>query len=156
MTSPGVGIRFASSSFMSKKIPDQQTSMPAVDPVIAARAAGLRYANDRRPGIGRKRSGKSFRYVNPEGRPMRDRETLVRIKSLAIPPAWTDVWICPSPLGHIQATGRDEKGRKQYRCHPRWRMVRDETNYGRMVAFGQALPRIREQTDHDLVLPRFA
>ena len=174
MTSPGVGIRFASSSFMSKKIPDQQTSVSAVDPVIAARAAGLRYANDSRPGIGRKRSGKSFRYVNPEGRPMRDRETLVRIKSLtippawtdvgicpspvrikslAIPPAWTDVWICPSPLGHIQATGRDEKGRKQYRCHPRWRMVRDEIKYGRMVAFGQALPRIREQTDHDLALP---
>jgi len=138
---------------MSKRIPDQQTSMPAVDPVIAARAAGLRYANDRLPGIGRKQSGKAFRYVDPEGRPMRDRETLARIKSLAIPPAWTDVWICPSPLGHLQATGRDQKRRKQYRYHPRWRMVRDETKYGRMVAFGQALPRIREQTDHELALP---
>ena len=85
--------------------------------------------------------------------PIRDREALARIKSLAIPPAWTGVWICPSPLGHIQATGRDEKGRKQYRYHPLWRSVRDETKYGRLIAFGQALPRIRKQTDHDLSLP---
>src|SRR3954471_8942632 len=123
------------------------------DPVQAAKAAGLRYANDARPGIQRKKAGKGFRYLDSEDRPIRDDETLKRIKSLAIPPAWTDVWICPSPLGHIQATGRDEKGRKQYRYHPRWRAVRDESKYGRMEAFGRALPRIRERLERDLALP---
>jgi DNA topoisomerase-1 len=98
---------------MSKRIPDGQTRMPPLDPVAAARTAGLRYVSDSRPGIGRKRSGKSFRYFDPDGRPLRDRETLARIRSLAIPPAWSDVWICPLPLGHIQATGRDDRGRKQ-------------------------------------------
>ncbi len=137
----------------ARKFPTVQTVFAPVDPVAAARAAGLRYVSDDRPGIGRKRSGKSFRYIDPDGRTIRDRETLARIKSLAIPPAWTDVWICPLPHGHIQATGRDAKGRKQYRYHPRWRSVRDETKYGRMIAFGQALPRIRERTDHDLSLP---
>ena len=112
------------------------------DPVLAAKAAGLRYANDAGPASGGRRPGRSA-YLDAEGRPIRDEETLKRIKSLAIPPAWTDVWICPAPLGHIQATGRDAKGRKQYRYHPRWRAVRDETKYGRMIAFGQALPPIR-------------
>ena len=138
---------------MSKRVPDVQTRMPPVDPADAAQAAGLQYACDNRAGIVRKRSGRSFRYVDQEGPPIRDREALARIKSLAIPPAWTGVWICPSPLGHIQATGRDEKGRKQYRYHSLWRSVRDETKYGRLIAFGQALPRIRKQTDHDLSLP---
>jgi DNA topoisomerase-1 len=123
------------------------------DPVLSARAAGLRYVNDNRPGIRRKRAGKHFSYVGTDGRPIRDPEELKRIKSLAIPPAWTDVWICPNPRGHIQATARDAKGRKQYRYHPRWREVRDETKYGRMVVFGQTLPKIRERTDHDLALP---
>jgi DNA topoisomerase-1 len=98
-----------------------------------------------------------MRYLGPRGRPVRDRATLARIKSLVIPPAWTDVWICPDPLGHIQVTGRDARGRKQYRYHPRWRAVRDEAKYGRMLAFGQALPIIRERTEEDLArrgLPR--
>src|SRR3954470_7343643 len=129
------------------------SGQPPTDPVQAAKAAGLRYANDARPGIQRKKAGKAFRYLDAEGRPVRDEETLKRIKGLAIPPAWTDVWICPSPLGHIQATGRDEKGRKQYRYHPRWRTVRDESKYGRMEAFGRALPRIREHLEKDLGLP---
>ena len=120
------------------------------DPARAARSAGLRYVGDGKPGLARKRSGKSFRYVDAAGAPVRDEETLARIRSLAIPPAWSDVWICPHPQGHIQATGRDEKGRKQYRYHPRWRQVRDEAKYGRMAAFGRALPRIREAVDADL------
>ena len=123
------------------------------DPVESAKAAGLRYVSDTGPGIRRKRAGKSFSYIGLDGKPIRDRETLARIRALAIPPAYTDVWISPSPRGHIQATGRDAKGRKQYRYHPRWREVRDETKYERMIAFGQALPKIREQTDRDLALP---
>jgi DNA topoisomerase I len=126
---------------------------PAVDPVAAAREAGLRYVSDQRPGIRRQRAGKHFRYVGPDEQPVRDEETLRRIKALAIPPAWTEVWICPRPNGHIQATGRDAKGRKQYRYHPRWREVRDETKYERLLAFGQALPFIRERIEQDLALP---
>jgi DNA topoisomerase I len=125
----------------------------ATDPTQAAKAAGLRYATDKRPGIQRKRAGKAFRYIALDGQTIRDQEILARIRSLAIPPAWEDVWICPSPLGHIQATGRDEKGRKQYRYHPRWREVRDGAKYDRMMAFGRTLPRLREQTDRDLALP---
>ncbi len=119
----------------------------------AAQAAGLRYTTDRRPGITRRRVGKAFRYFDPQGRILRDPAVLARIKSLAIPPAWRDVWICPLALGHIQATGRDEKGRKQYRYHPRWRAVRDSAKYDRMMAFGRALPKVRDQADHDLALP---
>ena len=96
-----------------------------VDPVESARAAGLRYVADLTPGIRRRRIGKGFGYTASDGRPIGDPETLGRIKSLAIPPAWTDVWICPDPRGHLQATGRDARGRKQYRYHPRWREVRD-------------------------------
>jgi DNA topoisomerase I len=125
----------------------------ASDPTLSAKEAGLRYATDDKPGIQRKRAGTGFRYLDPESRPIHDRETLARIKSLVIPPAWEDVWICPLPLGHIQATGRDEKGRKQYRYHPRWRKVRDGTKYSRMMAFGRALPKIREQADRDMALP---
>jgi DNA topoisomerase-1 len=125
---------------------------PIVDPFEAARAAGLRYLNDAAPGIRRKRAGKGFSYVGLDGKPIRDPDELRRIKSLAIPPAWTDVWICPSPRGHLQATGRDARGRKQYRYHPRWREARDETKYERMIAFGQALPRIRERVERDLAL----
>jgi DNA topoisomerase-1 len=123
------------------------------DPAEAARTAGLRHVSDTTPGIGRKRSGKGFTYIAPDGERVRQRQRLKRIRSLAVPPAWTCVWICPNPNGHIQATGRDARGRKQYRYHPRWREVRDETKYGRMVDFGRALPRIRRRVDHHLSLP---
>jgi DNA topoisomerase-1 len=120
------------------------------DPEAAAREAGLRYVVDAAPGIRRKKAGGHFAYVDPDGRPVKDTDTLARIKSLVIPPAWTDVWICPSPRGHLQATGRDARGRKQYRYHPRWRETRDQTKYGRMLAFGRALPRIRAAVDAQL------
>jgi DNA topoisomerase I len=123
------------------------------DPVASAQAAGLRYVADTEPGIRRRRSGRHFAYLGLDGKPIREPETLRRIRSLDIPPAWTDVWICPSPHGHLQATGRDAKGRKQYRYHPRWREVRDQTKYDRMIAFGEALPRIRARVAHDLELP---
>jgi DNA topoisomerase-1 len=133
----------------------RKSSLPAIvaDPIQSAKVAGLRYMSDDRPGITRVRNGKGFRYVDAEGRAVRDPETLARIKALVIPPAWTDVWICPIANGHIQATGRDERGRKQYRYHARWRLVRDETKYSRMIAFGEALPAIRERTARDLRLP---
>jgi DNA topoisomerase-1 len=105
---------------------------------------------DVRRGIRRIRSGRGFRYVDARGRPVRDPRTLRRIRSLAVPPAWTDVWICPDPNGHIQATGRDARGRKQYRYHPRWRTTRDETKFGRMIFFAEALPRIRARVARDL------
>jgi len=124
-----------------------------VDPAGSARAAGLRYVSDLSPGIRRVRSGKTFRYTASDGRPIRDAETLGRIKRLAIPPAWTDVWICPDPRGHLQATGRDARGRKQYRYHARWREVRDAVKYDRMLAFAEALPKVRERTDRDLERP---
>jgi DNA topoisomerase-1 len=124
-----------------------------VDPVESARAAGLRYVSDQSPGIRRKRVGKAFSYLDSGGRPIRDAQIIRRIKSLTIPPAWTDVWICPDPRGHLQATGRDARGRKQYRYHPRWRAVRDAVKYDRMLAFAEALPRIREHTDRDLERP---
>src|ERR1700677_2661754 len=115
------------------------------DPVEAAKSAGLRYVSDAKPGITRKRWRKGFRYFDAEGAQVRELETLARIKSLVIPPAWTDVWICTNPKGHLQATGRDARGRKQSRYHPRWREVRDETKYERMMIFGAALPTIRER-----------
>lgn len=123
------------------------------DLAAAARAARLRYVTDRQPGIRRKRAGKGFRYLAPDNTPLRDPKELTRIKALHIPPAYTDVWICPNPRGHLQATGRDARGRKQYRYHPRWRVVRDETKYDRMIAFGEALPCLRARTDADLARP---
>lgn len=123
------------------------------DPVEAAKAAALRYVTDDRPGITRKRSGKRFDYFDPDGKKIRDAEVLARIRSLAIPPAWTSVWICPMANGHLQATGRDTRGRKQYKYHPRWREVRDETKYTRMILFADALPRIRAGVDADLAQP---
>jgi len=128
------------------------TDIPT-DPPESARAAGLRYVSDTSPGIRRKRRGKGFQYVNSDGTAVRDKDVLARIKSLVIPPAWTNVWICNNPKGHLQATGRDAKGRKQSRYHPRWREARDETKYHRMLVFGSKLPRIRERVEHDLSLP---
>ncbi len=124
-----------------------------VDPVDSARGAGLKYATDRRPGLARERRGKSFVYRDRDGKRIRDAETLARIKSLAIPPAWEDVWIAPDANAHLQATGRDDRGRKQYRYHPRWRAVRDSSKYGRMMSFGAALPTIRRRVEADLALP---
>lgn len=123
------------------------------DPKESAKAAGLRYVSDRKPGIRRFHAGKNFRYVDPDGKPVKDKEVLARIKSLVIPPAWTDVWICTISNGHLQATGRDARGRKQSRYHPKWREVRDETKYERMVLFAQALPLIRKRVQEDLGLP---
>jgi DNA topoisomerase-1 len=123
------------------------------DPLLSAKAVGLRYVRDHEPGIRRMKAGKGFRYVGLDGKTIRDAETLRRIRSLVIPPAWTDVWICERPDGHIQAVGRDAKGRKQYRYHSAYRYQRDQTKYGRMLAFGQALPRIRERVDENLSLP---
>lgn len=116
-------------------------------------ASELRYVNDHEPGIRRKRAGKGFSYLAPDGSKITDAALLERIKSLAIPPAYKEVWICLTPDGHIQATGRDEKGRKQYRYHPRWNEIRDQTKFDRMIAFGEALPAIRQRVEQDLALP---
>jgi DNA topoisomerase-1 len=119
---------------------------------------GLRYVSDHDPGIRRKPArSHGFNYLGPDGAPVTDEATLDRIRALAIPPAWTDVWICPRANGHIQAVGRDQKGRKQYRYHPRWRETRDLAKYDRLIAFGRALPRLRRRLDADLArrgLPR--
>jgi DNA topoisomerase-1 len=123
------------------------------DPVESAKVAGLRYGSDAKPGIRRQRKGKGFRYFHPDGSPVTDEETLGRIRSLAIPPAWRGVWICPAANGHMQATGRDARGRKQSKYHPHWREVRDETKYQRMMLFGAALPKIRQRVEYDLALP---
>src|SRR5262249_26303023 len=122
------------------------------DPAEAAAEAGLRYVSDDQPGYSRKRKGDDFEYFDTEGKPIEDEQRVLRIKRLAVPPAWTDVWICPSPNGHSQATGRDARRRKQYCYHERWREVRDENKYEKMVLFGQALPRIRKQVEQDLAL----
>ena len=120
--------------------------------IEAAEEAGLRYITDDRPGYTRKRKGDDFDYFDTEGKPITDEQRLLRIKRLAIPPAWTEVWICPSANCHIQATGRDARRRKQYLYHERWREVRDENKYDRMIAFGKALPKIRRRVAHDLKL----
>ena len=116
-----------------------------VDPRDAAESAGLRYVSDGRPGIRRKKAGTGFSYARADGSKLTEKDVLKRIKALAIPPAWTEVWICPFADGHIQATGRDAKGRKQYRYHPRFREVRESTKYEHVVAFADALPAIREK-----------
>jgi DNA topoisomerase-1 len=115
-----------------------------------AEEAGLRYVSDQRPGISRRRSGRGFRYLRPDGTTIADKREKARLAALAVPPAWTDVWICPHPDGHIQATGRDNKGRKQYRYHPRWREVRDADKFDRVLTFGERLPQLRAQVAQDL------
>ena len=130
----------------------RQTLPPAaaLDPIVAAKRAQLRYVSDASPGITRHRAKNGFDYRLPDGALVRDIETLRRIRSLVIPPAWTDVWICLDPNGHLQATGRDQRGRKQYRYHPRWREVRDEAKYGKLLVFAKALPLIRARVEEDL------
>jgi DNA topoisomerase-1 len=120
------------------------------DAAASAKAASLRYVSDTAPGLLRRGTARGFTYITQSGKVIRDVAELKRIKSLAIPPAWTDVWICPFEDGHLQATGRDARGRKQHRYHPRWREIRDATKYDRMISFAAVLPRIREQVQRDL------
>jgi DNA topoisomerase-1 len=127
------------------------TTVPA-DSLEAAEEAGLRYVSDDQPGFLRQSKGHEFEYLDTKGKPIRDEQRLLRIKRLAIPPAWRDIWICPSPNGHIQATGRDARKRKQYLYHERWREIRDENKYDRMIVFGKALPKIRKRAQKDLGL----
>ena len=123
-----------------------------VDPRDAAESAGLLYVSDEEPGIRRRKAGKGFSFRGPDGEPVKDEATLKRIRSLAIPPAYTDVWICPKPNGHIQATGRDAKGRKQYRYHPAFREVRESVKYEHMREFAAALPSIRAKLAEHMAL----
>ncbi len=123
---------------------------PAAEAIAAAKEAGLRYVTDEAPGITRRRAGNGVSYRGPDGKAVKDRATLARIKRLAIPPAWTEVWICPLANGHIQATGRDARRRKQYRYHAEWSAVRDGAKFERVIAFGRALPRIRRRVAKDL------
>jgi DNA topoisomerase I len=114
------------------------------------RSVGLRYSNDAEPGIRRRKAGKQFRYISPDGTALCNPEEIARIRALAIPPAYTDVWISPRADGHLQATGRDARGRKQYRYHPQWRLWRDANKYHHVLAFGKALPKIRRRVNRDL------
>lgn len=121
--------------------------------VLAAETGGLRYVADNIPGFSRKQTRSGFRYLDTAGKPLNDPAQIARIKSLAIPPAWTDVWICPAKNGHLQATGRDARGRKQYRYHKNWREVRDEAKYERMIGFAMLLPAIRARLEEDIRRP---
>ncbi|MEO6872869.1 MAG: DNA topoisomerase IB [Chthoniobacterales bacterium] len=120
------------------------------DPEEVAEEAGLRYVSDDQPGYTRKKHGKKFTYFDTHGKEIKDETRILRLNRLAIPPAYQDVWICPSPNGHLQATGIDDRGRKQYRYHKRWRAERDENKYEKMIVFGQALPKIRRRVTRDL------
>ena len=123
------------------------------DPKKSAKAVGLRYVSDELPGISRRKLGKNFQFIGTNGKVISDPRKLGRIKSLAIPPAWIDVWICPIENGHLQATGRDDRGRKQHQYHRRWREVRDETKFNRILLFAKTLPKIRQRVRKDLKLP---
>ena len=125
-------------------------SVPREGAVAAAADASLRYWEDHSPAIRRLRQGRQFRYVNSHGRPIKEKKTLTRIAQLAIPPAWEEVRICPLATGHLQATGRDAKGRKQYRYHDRWRTIRDKSKFDRLLDFARVLPLIRKHVKNDL------
>jgi DNA topoisomerase I len=132
---------------------DRNETIGALSPTVmaeAARAAKLRYISDRGKGIRRRPADHGFEFLAPDGSKITDADELARIRKLAIPPAYQDVWICPHANGHLQATGRDARGRKQYRYHPKWREVRDEAKYGKMLVFGRVLPEIRHQVERDL------
>jgi DNA topoisomerase-1 len=137
----------------ARRAPSAPAAAAPPDPADPPLPPGLRYVDDRRPGITRERVRGHFVYRDPNGRKITDPEEIARINKLAVPPAYTDVWICPDPRGHLQATGRDARGRKQYRYHVKWRETRDATKYERMAAFGEALPRIRARVARDLRLP---
>jgi DNA topoisomerase-1 len=130
-----------------------ELSPKKIDPEKSAKAAGLTYTHLDRPGITRKKSGKSFIFLDPKGKRIKNAEVIARIHSLVIPPAYQDVWINPSPRGHIQATGKDARGRLQYRYHPKWREIRDQSKYERLMAFGRTLPKLRRKVGRDLRLP---
>jgi DNA topoisomerase-1 len=138
---------------MDSRSSQPEVPVPSPENLYAAKAAGLRYVTDRQPGITRRGAPGRFVYRDPEGRVIRNGAELARIRALAVPPAWTDVWICPLENGHLQATGRDARRRKQYRYHARWRHTRDETKYEHMLEFGRALPAIRRRVQADLSLP---
>ena len=137
---------------MNASITADEPAENIVDPRDAAESVGLAYVNDDQPGITRRKAGKGWSYRGPDGAPIKGKAEIERINKLAIPPAYTDVWICADPNGHMQATGRDAKGRKQYRYHERFREVRDGTKYEHMLDFAQALPGIRARIDHDMGL----
>ena len=159
---PGGGVTVAPMTDTHVRWPDRVSGSPRPPPTDSirgvkdrsararARAVGLHYRTDRRPGIRRVRSGSGFRYLNPRGAPIDDRAVIARIRSVAIPPAWTDVWINPDPEGHLLATGRDARGRKVYRYHARFRAVMDEAKFTRLLAFGRRLPAIRRRVREDL------
>jgi DNA topoisomerase I len=134
-------------------VSDSAAPGPAAEAAAHAREAKLRYVSPREPGLRRVRNGRGFRYLRPDGAPVRDEATLQRIRKLAIPPAYEEVWICRDPRGHLQATGLDARGRRQYRYHPDWRVQRDCAKFDRMVEFGEALPRLRRALRRDLALP---
>jgi DNA topoisomerase-1 len=136
----------------TKRPPDAKRPLDTC-PLAAAATAGLRYVRDEQPGIDRRRCGDGFAYAGPDGKTIRNKVVLDRIRALAVPPAWTSVWICSDQRGHIQATGRDAKGRKQYRYHAAWRAHRDETKFDRLQAFADVLPLIRRRTNADLEQP---
>jgi DNA topoisomerase-1 len=140
-------------ALVEARVGSRKSDGPPTDPVESARSAGLRYVTDAAPGITREMGPLGFVYRAADRTVIEDQDTLARIRALAVPPAWTNVWICPSPRGHLQASGRDARGRKQYRYHAKWRKVRDETKYDRMIAFGRALPAIRARTESDLGAP---
>jgi DNA topoisomerase-1 len=142
---------------MPRKSPDtsNESASKAAAAMASARDSGLRYVSDDEPGLRRHPTRTGFRYVDAADRPVKDEATLSRVRSLAIPPAYRDVWICPRANGHLQATGRDARGRKQYRYHARWAEVRGQQKFGRVAAFGEALPRLRRRLRRDLALPGF-
>jgi DNA topoisomerase IB len=132
------------------------TSTATAEGTQSAQSAGLVYVSDVEPGIRRRRAGKGFCYIAPDGKRITEAATLARIRGLAIPPAYTDVWICVNARGHLQATGRDARRRKQYRYHPRWRATRDDGKFGKLLQFGERLPRLRGRLRRHLVLDGFA
>lgn len=136
-----------------RKIRQYIKAITVADPVESAEAVGLRYVNDEAPGIQRRRLEDGFEYIDTNGKVIQNEKEIKRIESLGIPPAWESVWICPQSNGHLQATGRDAKGRKQYRYHPEWRQIRDQTKFARMIIFSESLPQIRERIQHDMALP---
>ena len=156
---PGMSVQHAAYSPAgprTRPTPETAHPNPAQDAAaVQAADAGLTYVSDHQPGIRRRRAGKGFCYLATDGSSVRDAATLARIRALAIPPAYTDVWICLHPRGHLQATGRDARGRKQYRYHPEWNAVRGDGKFERIVAFGKALPRLRRRLRRDLAKPGF-